>query len=182
MRLPERLVERIINKLVSELLTKKYIEVEDVDYFKKQLLAIFKEADEEEKNLDERAKDILKDQLSYIEKENIDYRTAYRTIRMKLAEEMKIETKPRERMNQITNRIRDLIKNDPNIEIYEDIPMIRKVISSILIEAAKEEEEIEKEVRMRIKNYSKKIVEGTSEWNILYKRIYQDTLKQRGLA
>jgi Protein of unknown function (DUF507). len=48
-RLPERLVERIINKLVSELLTKKYIEVEDVDYFKKQLLAIFKEADEEEK-------------------------------------------------------------------------------------------------------------------------------------
>jgi len=101
---------------------------------------------------------------------------------MKLAEEMKIETKSRERMNQITNRIRDLIKNDPNIEIYEDIPMIRKVISSILIEAAKEEEEIEKEVRMRIKNYSKKIVEGTSEWNILYKRIYQDTLKQRGLA
>lgn len=182
MRLPERLVERIINKLLSELLTKKYIEVEDVDYFKKQLLAIFKEADEEEKNLDERAKEILKDQLSYIEKENIDYRTAYRTIRMKLAEEMKIETKSRERMNQITNRIRDLIKNDPNIEIYEDIPMIRKVISSILIEAAKEEEEIEKEVRMRIKNYSKKIVEGTSEWNILYKRIYQDTLKQRGLA
>jgi hypothetical protein len=181
-RLPERLVERIINKLVSELLTKKYIEVEDVDYFKKQLLAIFKEADEEEKNLDEKAKEILKDQLSYIEKENIDYRTAYRTIRMKLAEEMKIETKSRERMNQITNRIRDLIKNDPSIEIYEYIPMIRKVISSILIEAAKEEEEIEKEVRMRIKNYSKKIVEGTSEWNILYKRIYQDTLKQRGLA
>lgn len=182
MRLPERLVERIINKLLSELLTKKYIEVEDVDYFKKQLLAIFKEADEEEKNLDERAKEILKDQLSYIEKENIDYRTAHRTIRMKLAEEMKIETKPRERMNQITNRIRDLIKNDPSIEIYEDIPMIRKVISSILIEASKEEEEIEKEVRMRIKKYSKKIVEGTSEWNILYNRIYQDTLKQRGLA
>jgi Uncharacterized protein conserved in bacteria len=175
-------VERIINKLLSELLTKKYIEVEDVDYFKKQLLAIFKEADEEEKNLDEKAREILKDQLSYIEKENIDYRTAHRTIRMKLAEEMKIETKPRERMNQITNRIRDLIKNDPNIEIYEDIPMIRKVISSILIEASKEEEEIEKEVRMRIKKYSKKIVEGTSEWNILYNRIYQDTLKQRGLA
>jgi Uncharacterized protein conserved in bacteria len=181
-RFPERLVEKIIYKLLSELLTKKYIEVEDVDYFKKQLLAIFKEADEEEKNLDEKAKEILKDQLSYIEKENIDYRTAHRTIRMKLAEEMKIETKPRERMNQITNRIRDLIKNDPNIEIYEDIPMIRKVISSILIEASKEEEEIEKEVRMRIKKYSKKIVEGTSEWNILYNRIYQDTLKQRGLA
>jgi Uncharacterized protein conserved in bacteria len=121
------------------------------------LLAIFKEADEEEKNLDEKAKEILKDQLSYIEKENIDYRTAHRTIRMKLAEEMKIETKPRERMNQITNRIRDLIKNDPNIEIYEDIPMIRKVISSILIEASKEEEEIEKEVRMRIKNIPRRL-------------------------
>lgn len=182
MRLPERLVERIINKLVSELLTKKYIEVEDVDVFKKQLLAIFKEADEEERNLDEKAKEILKEQMSYMEKENIDYRTAYRTVRAKLAEEMKIEIKPRERMNQITNRIRDLIKNDPDIEIFEDLPQIRKVISSILIEAAKEEEEIEKEVRMRIKSYSKKIVEGTPEWNILYRRIYQDTLKQRGLA
>ncbi len=182
MRLPERLVDRIINKLVSELLGKKYIEVEDIDYFKKKLLAIFKEADEEERELDDKAKELLKEKLSYIEKENIDYRTAYRTIRTKLAEELKIEIRPRERMNQITNKIRDLIKSDPNIEIFEDMPIIRKTISATLIEAAKEEEEIEKEVRIRIKSYSKKIVEGTSEWNILYKRIYQDMLKQRGLA
>lgn len=182
MRLPERLVERIISNLTYELISKKYIEVDDVDYFKKQLLAVFKEADKEEMALDDKAKEILKERLSYIEKENIDYRTAYRAIRTKLAEEMKIEISPRERMNQITNKIRDFIKTDPKIEIFEEIHIIRKAISSILIEAAKEEEEIEKEVRIRIKSYSKKIVEGTPEWNILYKRIYQDMLKQRGLA
>lgn len=182
MRLPERLVDRIIQKLTYELISKKYIEVDDVDYFKRHILAIFKEADKEETILDEKAKEILREKLSYIEKENIDYRTAYRTIRLKLAEEMKMETTLKGRMNQITNRIRDFIKTDPNIEIFEEIHVIRKIISGILIEAAKEEEDIEKEVRTRIKSYSKKIIEGTSEWNILYKRIYQDMLKQRGLA
>jgi len=94
---------------------------------------------------------------------------------------MNIHTSRRERMNQIAHRIRDMIMEDPQVEIYEEPIIIRNKIREILMEAVREEEEIDKEVRERIRSYSRRIVEGTPEWNHLYKRIYEDALKRRGL-
>lgn len=182
MKLPEKLRDRIINKLIKDLIEERYIEVEDIELFRQELLKIFKKAEEEEKELDEKAKEILREKMNLLEENNLDYRTAFGKVRAKLAEEMGINTLPRERMNQIALRIRDLIKNDDNIEIFEDLPVIRKKIAEILKDAVKEEEEIEKEVRNRIRSYSKNIVEGTPEWNIMYRKIYQSVLIQRGLA
>ena len=181
MRLPEKLAERIADRIIKELSDEKIIEVEDPYTFKKKILSIFKKAEEEERLLDERTKEILRDKLELIEETSLDYRTAYRAVRSKLAEEMNINTNKRERMNQIANMIRDLIMEDETVEIYEEPPIIRNRIRQILLDALREEEEIDREVRERIKSYSKRIVEGTPEWNHLYRRIYEDALKKRGL-
>lgn len=182
MRLPEKLVDRIAERIIKELYEKeKVIEPEDPYIFKKKIIAIFKEAEEEERILDDKTKEILKEKLEILEETSLDYRTAYKTVRSKLAEEMNIHTSRRERMNQIAHRIKELIMNDPSVEIYEEPSSIRNSIKEILMEAVKEEEDIDREVRDRIRSYSKKIVEGTPEWNHLYKRIYEDALKRRGL-
>ncbi len=182
MKLPERLVERIANRIVEELSGERIIEAEDPEIFKKKIINVFKKAEEEEKLLDERTKQILKENSELLEQSNLDYRTAFKTIKAKLAEEMNININRRERMNQIANMIRDLIMEDDSVEIYEDPPVIRKRVADILREAVKEEEDIERRVRERIKKYSRNILEGTPEWNILYRRIYEDELRQRGLA
>ncbi len=182
MRLPEKLVERIADRIIKELYEEeKLIEPEDPYTFKKKIISIFKEAEEEEKLLDEKTKEILKEKLELLEETSLDYRTAYKTVRAKLAEEMNIHTNRRERMNQIAHRIKELIMEDQTVEIYEEPHIIRNKLREILMEAVKEEEEIDREVRERIKSYSKRIVEGTPEWNHLYKRIYEDALKRRGL-
>ncbi len=182
MKLPERLVERIANAIVDQLSEDKIIEAEDPELFKKKVIAVFKKAEEEEKILDEKAKEILKKRLDLLDETNLDYRTAFRAVKAKLAEEMRININRRERMNQVANMIRDLIMEDDSVEIYEDPPIIRRRVAEILRQAVKEEEEIEKTVRDKIRSYSKNILEGTPEWNILYKKIYEDELKQRGLA
>ncbi len=182
MRLPEKLVERIADRIIKELYeNEKIIEPEDTYTFKKKIIAIFKEAEEQERMLDEKTKEILKEKLELLEETSLDYRTAYKTVRSKLAEEMNIHTSRRERMNQIAHRIKDMIMEDPQVEIYEEPSVIRNRIREILMEAVREEEDIDKEVRERIRSYSKRIVEGTPEWNHLYKRIYEDALKRRGL-
>ena len=182
MRLPEKLVERIADRIIRELYEKeRIIEPEDPYIFKKRIIAIFKEAEEQERMLDEKTKEILREKLELLEETSLDYRTAYKTVRSKLAEEMNIHTSRRERMNQIAHRIKDMIMEDPQVEIYEEPSVIRNRIREILMEAVREEEEIDKEVRERIRSYSKRIVEGTPEWNHLYKRIYEDALKRRGL-
>lgn len=182
MRLPEKLVERIADRIIRELYeSERIIEPEDPYTFKKKIIAIFKEAEEQERLLDEKTKEILREKLALLEETSIDYRTAYRTVRSKLAEEMNIHINKRERMNQIALKIRDLIMEDPSVEIYEEPSVIRNRIRQILLDALREEEEIDREVRERIRSYSRRIVEGTPEWNHLYRRIYEDALKRRGL-
>jgi len=182
MKLPERLVERIANRIVDELSSDRVIEPEDPEVFKKKIVGVFKKAEEEEKLLDEKTKEILKEKMKILEETDLDYRTAFRAVKAKLAEEMKINVNRRERMNQVANMIRDLIMEDESVEIYEDPPLIRKRVADILRDAVRQEEEIERNVRERIRKYSRNILEGTPEWNILYKRIYEDELRQRGLA
>ncbi len=182
MKLPDGLIERIANRIVDELGRERVIEVEDPELFKKKIIAIFKEAAEEERKLEERTKEILKDKLDLIEESNLDYRSAFRAVKAKLAEEMNININRRERMNQIANRLRDLIMEDDTVEIYEDPPIIRRRILTILREALQQEQEIEMATRKRIKERFPTLLEGSPEWNILYKRIYEDELKRRGLA
>jgi len=181
MRLPEKLVERIADRIIKELTEERIIEVEDPYVFKKKIIGIFKNAEEEERLLDEKTREILREKMDLVEEASLDYRTAYRAIRNRLAEEMNININRRERMNQIAGMIKDLIIEDDSVEIYEEPHVIRARIRNILMEALREEEEIDREVRERIRSYSKRIVEGTPEWNHLYKRIYEDALKRRGL-
>jgi len=183
MRFPDRLIEAVAESIVRELAEREGIlELEDPLYFKKKVVSIFTEAREEEKKLEEKAKEVLKQNIEILEKENIDYRTAFRTVKRKLAEEMNINIDRRERLNQVVNRIIDFIMKDDTVEIYEDVPVIRNKIRKIVMGALRMEEEIEREVRRRIRRYSRDILEGSPEWNILWKRIYEDELKKRGLA
>lgn len=181
MKLPEKLVDRISDRIINELTQEGLIEVEDAYSFKKRIVTIFKKAQEEERLLDEEAKEILRTKLDLLEETSLDFRSAFRAIRMKLAEEKNIHVSKRERINQIVSMIMDLILADSSIEIFDDPPNIRKRIRQVLVDAVKEEEDIDKEVRDRIKSYSRRIVEGTPEWNHLYRKIYEDALKRRGL-
>lgn len=183
MRLPERLVEAVAESIVQKLGKEEGIlELEDPMTFKKKIISVFKEAEREERELEEKAKSVLRENIELLERENIDYRTAFLAVKRKLAEDMNINVDRRERLNQIINRIMDLIMKDESVEIYEDPPVIRKRIREIVLSALKIEEEIEKAVRQRIKKYSRDILEGSPEWQILWKRIYEDELKKRGLA
>jgi len=183
MRLPERLVEAVAESIVQKLGKEEGIlELEDPLTFKKKIISVFKVAEREEKELEERAKSVLRENIDILERENIDYRTAFLAVKRKLAEEMNINVNRRERLNQIINRIMDLIMQDETVEIYEDPPVIRKKIREIVLGALKIEEEIERAVRQRIKKYSRDILEGSPEWQIMWRRIYEDELKKRGLA
>jgi hypothetical protein len=181
MKIPARLVERIVNNIEKELTEKHYIEVENPEKFKKDIFEIVNTAIQEEKEIEEEAEKLVEQHMHLIETEDIRYRTAVMKVKEKLAEERNIHLDPEERMNQIAHRIKKYIETDNSIEIFEHPNKIRRKVFEILKQLVREEKEIDREVRQRIKSYSKKILEGTPEWRILYNRIYEDALKRRGL-
>ena len=181
MKIPARLVERIVNNIVKELTEKHYIEAENEEEFKKAVFEIINKAIEEEKEIEEEAEKLVEQHMHLIESEDIRYRTAVMKVKEKLAEERNIHLDPEERMNQIAHKIKKYIETENSIEIFEHPNKIRRKIFEILKQLVKEEKEIDREVRQRIKSYLRKILEGTPEWRILYNRIYEDALKRRGL-
>jgi len=55
-------------------------------------------------------------------------------------------------------------------------------IKLVLAEHMSLEHDIDKIVRTRLQSYSRKIPEGSSEWEVMYKKTYEEELRKRKLG
>ena len=69
-----------------------------------------------------------------------------------------------------------------NVEFVEDRDTIRQKIVDILQGLLKEEEQVDLEVRKKIASQKKEILEGSEEWDLLYRRHYAEELKKKGVG
>lgn len=181
MKLPAKLVDLVVDNLVDELINRHLVEPDNPENFRNKIKEIINTAIEEDRQLQEEAERLVSQHIHLIENEDIRYKTAVMKVKEKLAEERNIHLEPEERLNQVANKIKKYIETDPEVEIFEHPNYIRRVVLERLKAILREEREIDREVRQRIRSYSRKILEGTPEWKILYNRIYEDALRRRGL-
>jgi hypothetical protein len=66
------------------------------------------------------------------------------------------------------------------VDFREDEGKIRRQIKRSIMDELKIADEIDKAVRKKLESYSKKLIEGTPEWDILYKKFFQEEEKRRG--
>jgi len=64
----------------------------------------------------------------------------------------------------------------------EDEAKIRTEIKRTIVAELKIGEEIDAIVKRKLQSYSRKIVEGTPEWELMYKKFYKDEEIKRGRA
>ncbi len=68
------------------------------------------------------------------------------------------------------------------MEFIEDRDTIRLEIVNILQALLKLEEQVDTEVRLKITSQKKEILEGSEEWDVLYRKYYSEGLKRMGVA
>lgn len=88
----------------------------------------------------------------------------------------------REKTVRISHRIIDLLVSVEEVDFVEDRDTIRQEIVNILQELLKQEELVDTEARAKISSQKKEILEGSEEWDILYRRYYSESLKRMGVA
>lgn len=88
----------------------------------------------------------------------------------------------REKTVRLSHRIIDFLVTVDDLDFVEDRDTIRQEIVTILQELLKQEEQIDTEVRAKIASQKKEILEGSEEWDILYRRYYSESLKRMGVA
>ena len=87
-----------------------------------------------------------------------------------------------EKIIQLSHRIISAIEALDEVEFYDELNTIRQESVKILTDLLHEEEKIDQTVRERIATHKRTIPEGGGEWEILYRKYYQDELRKLGVA
>lgn len=77
--------------------------------------------------------------------------------------------------------LKELVDRDI-IKAKEEEGKIRREIKRVITAELKIGEEVDLVVRRKLQSYSKKIVEGSPEWEVLYKKFYREEEVKRGRA
>ena len=87
----------------------------------------------------------------------------------------------REKVNHISKMIvTNLVKRD-DFDYKTELNDVRLEITHIINEYLKIEDSADEEARKVCASYSRKMREGTDEWDILYNRHYEEYMSKHGL-
>ncbi len=88
----------------------------------------------------------------------------------------------REKTIRLSHIITDLLVASDDVEFVEDRDTIRQKTVQILQDLLKEEEAVDAEVKKKITSQKKEILEGSEEWEVLYRKYYAEELRRMGIA
>jgi|SRR4029077_11296463 len=88
----------------------------------------------------------------------------------------------REKIIRLSHQITEVLVSSQEVDFIEDRDTIRQQVVQILTNTLREEEKADAEVRKRITSQKKEILEGSEEWDVLYRKYYTDELRRMGIA
>ncbi len=88
----------------------------------------------------------------------------------------------REKVVRLSHAITDVLVASDDVQFIEDRDTIRQQIVLILQAMLKEEEQVDAEARRKIGSQKKEILEGSEEWDILYRKYYSEEMKRMGVV
>jgi len=62
----------------------------------------------------------------------------------------------------------------------KDQNSLRMEIANAMLEELSVEEEVEQEVQRILRSYKRKIIEGSREWDVMYRKTFEEQMKKRG--
>ena len=87
----------------------------------------------------------------------------------------------RDKLNKLAHTVADTLAEIAEVDFLEDRNTIRQEARKALTKLLTEEMRLDQAARQKIASQRKIIVEGSQEWDILYRKYYNDEVKKLGL-
>src|SRR5258708_72071 len=87
----------------------------------------------------------------------------------------------REKIVRLSHKMMDVLEASDEVEFIEDRDTIRQKIVTLLTDTLREEEKADAEVRKKITSQKKEILEGSEEWDVLYRKYYTEEMGRMGV-
>ena len=86
-----------------------------------------------------------------------------------------------DKLNKLAHTVADTLAEIDQVGFNEDRNTIRQEARKILTTLLDEESRIDQAARLKIANQRKIIMEGSQEWEILYRKYYNDEVRKLGI-
>jgi len=86
-----------------------------------------------------------------------------------------------EKQMHLSHVILGSFKNMTQANLVGDQAQALREVKKIIAEHMKVEAELEQKVRKRLESYSRPVPEGSQEWDVLYRKTYEEELRKRKL-
>jgi hypothetical protein len=87
----------------------------------------------------------------------------------------------RDKANKVAHMVTDALAETNEVEFIEDRNTIRLEVRKVLEELLNREEKIDQLARQKIESQKRTILEGSQEWDILYRKYYNEEVKKLGV-
>ena len=87
----------------------------------------------------------------------------------------------RDKVNKVAHVVTDALADVKEVDFLEDHNTVRLEVRKLLEELLNQEEKIDQSARHKIENQKRTILEGSQEWDILYRKYYQEEVKKLGM-
>jgi hypothetical protein len=87
----------------------------------------------------------------------------------------------REKINKLAHAVADTLAEMDNVDFVEDRNSIRLEARRVLELLMAQEARIDAAARQKIESQRRTILEGSQEWDILYRKYYNEEVKKLGI-
>jgi len=87
----------------------------------------------------------------------------------------------RDKLNKLAHTVADTLAETDPVGFLEDRNTIRQEARKALEQLLTEEDKIDTLARQKIANQRKIILEGSQEWDILYRKYYNEEVRKLGI-
>lgn len=87
----------------------------------------------------------------------------------------------RDKVNKVAHVVTDALAEMAEVDFVEDRNTIRLEVRKLLEEFLNQEAKIDQSARQKIENQKRTILEGSQEWDILYRKYYAEEVKKLGV-
>lgn len=84
-----------------------------------------------------------------------------------------------DKISHLSHVIVNEVKRHPAVKVTGDEERVLKAVKRVLADELAQEGEIDRKVRAKLASYSRGIVEGSTEWDVLYRKTFEEETRKQ---
>ena len=154
-----------------------------------RIAAVITEELEVEDRLNDEVRDLLSQYSEYMRREGVSYQEMFRRIKNTMITQRKVIRASgrdtgdpmklsRDKVTDISHKLVEMLRKTRELRLKnKDTNAVRLEIVRIMTELLTAEDKVDKAARQKIENQKRGIPEGSAEWEILYRKYYEEEMR-----